>query len=169
VERARVLLAEDNIVNQHVAVGLLTRRGHTVDVVANGLEALAATAVSAYDVVLMDVQMPEMGGIEATAAIREREASTGRHLRIIALTAHSMTGDRERYLAAGMDDYLSKPIDSKRLFAAVEQLLPPPAPPPVGRQVGDRRAVRRRRDATTARQRPADRRGHATVSRRLPG
>ena len=124
VERARVLLAEDNIVNQHVAVGLLTRRGHTVDVVANGLEALAATAISSYDVVLMDVQMPEMGGIEATAAIREREASTGRHLRIVALTAHSMTGDRERYLAAGMDDYLSKPIDSKRLFAAVELRKP---------------------------------------------
>jgi CheY-like chemotaxis protein/HPt (histidine-containing phosphotransfer) domain-containing protein len=124
VERARILLAEDNIVNQHVAVGLLTRRGHTVDVVANGLEALAATAVSSYDVVLMDVQMPEMGGIEATAAIREREASTGSHLRIIALTAHSMTGDRERYLAAGMDDYLSKPIDSTRLFAAVELRKP---------------------------------------------
>ncbi|MEO8259837.1 MAG: response regulator [Acidobacteriota bacterium] len=124
VERAHILLAEDNLVNQHVAVGLLTRRGHTVDVVANGLEAVAATALIAYDLVLMDVQMPEMGGIEATAAIRKREGSTGPRLRIVALTAHAMTGDRERYLAAGMDDYLSKPIDSVRLFAAVERQPP---------------------------------------------
>jgi CheY-like chemotaxis protein/anti-sigma regulatory factor (Ser/Thr protein kinase) len=123
---ARVLLAEDNIVNQAVAVGLLARRGHTVDVVTNGLEALAALASKAYDVVLMDVQMPEMGGIEATRRIREREASTGGHTRIVALTAHAMTGDRERYLEAGMDGYLSKPIDPSALFAAVE-VRPPPS------------------------------------------
>ena len=118
---AHVLLAEDNIVNQRVAVGLLTRRGHTVDVVANGLEALAAMALRSFDVVLMDVQMPEMGGVEATRAIREREAATGRHTRIVAVTAHAMAGDRERYLAAGMDGYLSKPIDPNALFAVVEQ------------------------------------------------
>jgi signal transduction histidine kinase/CheY-like chemotaxis protein len=120
VVRVRVLLAEDNLVNQAVAVGLLARRGHTVDVVTNGLEALAALTSKAYDVVLMDVQMPEMGGIEATRCIREREASSGDHTRIVALTAHAMTGDRERYLEAGMDGYLSKPIDPSALFAAVE-------------------------------------------------
>jgi two-component system sensor histidine kinase/response regulator len=118
---ARILLAEDNIVNQRVAVGLLTRRGHTVDVVGNGLEALAAMVLCSYDVVLMDVQMPEMGGIEATRAIRAREASTGCHTRIVALTAHAMAGDRERYLGAGMDGYLAKPVDPGTLFAAVEQ------------------------------------------------
>src|SRR6185312_12628885 len=123
---ARILLAEDNIVNQRVAVGLLTRRGHTVDVVTNGVEALAALAASSYDLVLMDIQMPEMGGIEATRMIREREASTGRHTRIVAMTAHAMAGDRERYLAAGMDGYLSKPIDPHTLFAAVD--VRPPAP-----------------------------------------
>ena len=116
----RILLAEDNIVNQRVAVRVLTRRGHTVDVANNGLEALAALASSSYDVVLMDIQMPEMGGIEATRAIREREASTGRHTRIVAMTAHALAGDRERYLACGMDGYLPKPIDRHNLFAAVE-------------------------------------------------
>jgi signal transduction histidine kinase/CheY-like chemotaxis protein/HPt (histidine-containing phosphotransfer) domain-containing protein len=139
VRRAHILLAEDNVVNQRVAVGLLTRRGHSVDVVANGLEALAALASSRYDVVLMDIQMPEMGGIEATRAIREREASTGRHMRIVAMTAHAMAGDRDRYLAAGMDEYLSKPVDRNALFAAVEpfplavrsrgESRPPPSAP----------------------------------------
>jgi CheY-like chemotaxis protein/HPt (histidine-containing phosphotransfer) domain-containing protein len=124
VQPARILLAEDNIVNQRVAVGLLTRRGHTVDVVNNGVEALAALAASSYDLVLMDIQMPEMGGIEATRAIREREVSSGRHTRIVAMTAHAMAGDRERYLASGMDGYLSKPIDPRALFAAVELLSP---------------------------------------------
>jgi signal transduction histidine kinase/CheY-like chemotaxis protein len=122
--RARILLAEDNIVNQRVAVGLLTRRGHTVNVVNNGLEALAALESSTYDVVLMDIQMPEMGGIEATRAIRERDKMTGRHTRVVAMTAHNMAGDRERYLASGMDGYLSKPIDPGTLFAAVELQQP---------------------------------------------
>jgi CheY-like chemotaxis protein len=120
VAPARILLAEDNTVNQRVAVGLLTRRGHKVDVVSNGLEALAALVSGSYDVVLMDVQMPEMGGIEATRVIREREALTGRHTRIVAVTAHAMAGDRDRFLGAGMDGYLSKPIDPTMLFAAVE-------------------------------------------------
>jgi two-component system sensor histidine kinase/response regulator len=93
-------------------------------VVTNGIEALAALGSSSYDVVLMDVQMPEMGGIEATRIIREREAATGHHTRIVALTAHAMAGDRERYLGAGMDGYLSKPIDPGTLFAAVEQRQP---------------------------------------------
>jgi CheY-like chemotaxis protein len=118
---ARILLVEDNLVNQRVAVGLLTRRGHSVHVANNGIEALAALDSSPFDVVLMDIQMPEMGGIDATRAIRTREAPTGRHTRIVAMTAHAMKGDREQYLAAGMDGYLSKPVDPAALFAAVEQ------------------------------------------------
>lgn len=116
----RILLAEDNVVNQRVAVGLLVKRGHQVTVVNNGVEALAAFDRQELDVVLMDVQMPEMGGFEATATIRERERQRGRHMRIIAMTAHAMTGDRERCLSAGMDGYLSKPIDPNMLYATLE-------------------------------------------------
>ncbi len=133
--RLRILLAEDNIVNQRVAVGLLTKRGHEVIAVANGVEALAALDRESFDAVLMDIQMPEMGGIEATARIRERERERGGHVRIVALTAHVMSGDRERYLAAGMDGYLAKPIDRLALFAAVEDdsgILAAPASPPAG-------------------------------------
>jgi CheY-like chemotaxis protein len=115
-----VLLAEDNIVNQRVAVGLLTRRGHDITVANNGLEALAELERGSFDVVLMDVQMPEMGGLDATAAIRQREIVNGGHIRIVAMTAHAMKGDRERCLAAGMDGYLSKPIDPALLYAALE-------------------------------------------------
>ena len=116
----RVLLAEDNIVNQRVAVGLLTKRGHSVTVTSNGIEAVAALERDAFDVVLMDIQMPEMGGFEATAEIRTRERQSGGHTRIVAMTAHAMNGDRERCLSAGMDGYLSKPIDPVMLYAAVE-------------------------------------------------
>jgi two-component system sensor histidine kinase/response regulator len=115
--RHAVLLAEDNLVNQRVAVGLLSKRGHDVTVVGTGQAAIEAVARRAFDVVLMDVQMPEMGGFEATAIIRERERETGGHLRIVAMTAHAMKGDRERCLDAGMDDYLTKPIDPQALFA----------------------------------------------------
>jgi len=117
----RLLLAEDNVVNQRVAVGLLSKRGHQVTVVTNGREALDAIERDRFDLVLMDVQMPEMGGLEATIAIRERERTSGGHLRIVAMTAHAMTGDRERCYAAGMDGYLSKPIDPQRLYAVVEE------------------------------------------------
>jgi CheY-like chemotaxis protein len=120
IRPARILLAEDNLVNQRVAVGLLTRRGHTVVVANNGVEALAALEAEAFDLVLMDVQMPEMGGLEATAVIRERERTSGGHLRIIAMTAHAMTGDRERCLEGGMDGYLAKPINQALLFDIVE-------------------------------------------------
>jgi two-component system sensor histidine kinase/response regulator len=134
---AKVLLAEDNIVNQRVAVGLLTRRGHHVTVTSNGLEALAALERESFDIVLMDVQMPELGGLEATAEIRARERRTGGRAYIVAMTAHAMSGDRERFLAAGMDGYLSKPIDPDMLFAVVEQdrtgLSAAPAPEPVDR------------------------------------
>jgi CheY-like chemotaxis protein len=122
-----VLLAEDNVVNQLVAVKLLTKRGHTVTVANNGHEALAALERETFGLVLMDVQMPGMSGLEATAAIRLREQASGAHQRIVAMTAHAMTGDRERCVAAGMDGYLSKPVDRTLLFAAVEQ--DDPAPP----------------------------------------
>jgi PAS domain S-box-containing protein len=116
-----VLVAEDNIVNQRVATGLLAKRGHTITIVSNGQEALDIIARRLFDVVLMDVQMPLMGGFEATEILRQREAGTGRHQRVIAMTAHAMSGDRERCLAAGMDGYLSKPIDQRSLYAAVEE------------------------------------------------
>ena len=120
IRPASVLVAEDNVVNQRVVIGLLSRRGHRVVMVSNGEEAVAATERETFDIVLMDVQMPGMGGFEATAAIRARERETGQHVRIVAMTAHAMNGDRERCLAAGMDGYLSKPIDSRLLFDSVE-------------------------------------------------
>jgi PAS domain S-box-containing protein len=119
--KARILVAEDNLVNQRVAAALLTRRGHAVTVVNNGREAVDALQREPFDLVLMDVQMPEMDGFEATAAIREMERDTGRRVRIVAMTAHAMSGDREHCLAAGMDDYLSKPIDQRSLYDVVEQ------------------------------------------------
>jgi signal transduction histidine kinase/CheY-like chemotaxis protein len=117
----RVLLAEDNPVNEKVAVGLLTRRGHHVTVVSNGLDAVQRLANESFDVVLMDLQMPGMGGLEATTRIRAHERDSGRHTPIIAMTAHAMRGDRERCIAAGMDGYLSKPVDKNALYDAVEQ------------------------------------------------
>ncbi|MDP2321710.1 MAG: response regulator [Acidobacteriota bacterium] len=129
--RARVLLVEDNIVNQRVAAGLLTRRGHHVTVAWDGREALERLEREAFDLVLMDLQMPVLGGLDATIALRLRERETGSHVRVVAMTAHAMSGDRERCLAAGMDGYLSKPIDPAALFAVVEQAgLGPAAAPP---------------------------------------
>ena len=113
-----MLLAEDNIVNQRVAVGLLSQRGHHVTVANNGREALEAMERETFDLVLMDIQMPEMSGLEATAAIRELERQPAA-TRIVAMTAFAMHGDRELCLAAGMDGYLSKPVDRKR--AVVEE------------------------------------------------
>ena len=131
VRVVRVLVAEDNVVNQRVASGVLRRRGHEVTVVGDGLQAVAAVAGQTFDVVLMDVQMPNMDGFEATAAIRAGEAVSGGHLRIIAMTAHAMTGDRDRCLRAGMDGYVSKPFDVRLLCAVVEQeeAAPSLAPP----------------------------------------
>jgi len=119
----RVLLAEDSLVNQKLAVGLLQSHGHTVVVANNGVEAVALHRAQPFDLVLMDVQMPEMDGLEATAAIREREKSTGQHTPIVAMTAHAMKGDRQRCLEAGMDSYISKPIRSVDLFATIEEAL----------------------------------------------
>jgi CheY-like chemotaxis protein len=121
VRAAKILLAEDNLVNQRVAVGLLTKRGHNVSVANNGREAIELLEREPFDLVLMDVQMPEMGGFEATAAIRAREAHTSTRTRIVAMTAHAMSGDRERCLAAGMDGYLAKPINQALLFDVVER------------------------------------------------
>jgi CheY-like chemotaxis protein len=116
----RILVAEDNAVNQKLASRLIEKRGHSAVVVSNGREALEWLEKQTFDLVLMDVQMPDMDGFEAAAAIRKRENATGTHLQIIAMTAHAMTGDRERCLAAGMDGYLSKPIRAKELFEAIE-------------------------------------------------
>ena len=115
--KLRLLLAEDNVINQKVAVGMLEAAGHEITVVNNGQEAVAALEQQPVDAILMDVQMPEMDGLQATAMIREREKTTGRHTPIIALTAHAMKGDQERCLAAGMDDYVSKPIRPEELLA----------------------------------------------------
>ncbi len=115
-----VLVAEDNPVNQLLAVRLLEKRGHSVVVAANGQKALAALGRQSFDVVLMDVQMPGIDGFQATAAIREMEKATGKHLRIIAMTAHAMEGDRDKCLAAGMDGYIPKPIQAKEMLDAIE-------------------------------------------------
>ena len=120
----RVLLAEDNRVNQKLASRLMEKRGHRVVVAENGREALEALEKQTFDLVVMDVSMPEMDGFEAAAAIRAREKGNGSHLPIIAMTALAMKGDRERCLAAGMDGYVSKPVQSKELFQAIESLLP---------------------------------------------
>ena len=126
-ERAlKLLLAEDNPVNQRLALRLLEKRGHQVRVVSNGRQALAALERESFDAVLMDVQMPEMDGFEATAAIRLREQSQGTHVPIVAMTAHAMKGDRERCLASGMDGYVPKPLVAEALYAAVEGAAPVP-------------------------------------------
>jgi CheY-like chemotaxis protein len=117
--KVRVLLAEDNKVNQMLALTLLKKRGYDVAVADNGRQAVDLVQRSEFDVVLMDVQMPELDGFEATAVLRAAEAETAKRLPIIAVTAHAMEGDRQRCLAAGMDDYISKPIDPDKLEAAI--------------------------------------------------
>jgi PAS domain S-box-containing protein len=165
--RLRILLTEDNVINQKLAVALLQKQGHTVQVAGNGREALAALGMESpgsgaagasgdggaapaeppFDVVFMDVQMPEMDGFQATAHIRAAEAGTGRHLPVIAMTAYAMKGDREKCLAAGMDAYVSKPIQPEELLRTLADLLPDAgdaveaageeAPPPAAGPPGD--------------------------------
>ena len=131
----RILLAEDSPVNQRVASRLLEKRGHRVQVVTNGREALAVLERETFDLVFMDIQMPEIDGLEATTEIRNKERGSPLHLPVIALTAHAMKGDRERCLAAGMDGYLSKPIRSQELdeildrYAARRAETPHPTEP----------------------------------------
>ncbi len=123
VSGLRVLLAEDNVVNQTLVIRLMEKRGHSVETVANGKQALDALKGDVFDLVLMDVQMPEMDGFAATAAIRREEESTGRHLPIVALTAHALKEDAARCLVAGMDGYVAKPIEPSRLFAAIDEAI----------------------------------------------
>jgi signal transduction histidine kinase/DNA-binding response OmpR family regulator len=123
--KLRILLAEDNAVNQKLTTRLIEKRGHTVRVAVDGEMALAELSNRQFDLVIMDVQMPGMGGFETTRAIRETEKTTGRHIPIIAMTAHAMKGDKERCLAEGMDAYLSKPINGQVLCSMIEELCPP--------------------------------------------
>jgi signal transduction histidine kinase/ligand-binding sensor domain-containing protein/CheY-like chemotaxis protein len=123
MKELRILLAEDNKINQLLTLRLLEERGHTVTIVGNGRDALDALARERFDMVLMDVQMPAMGGLEATKAIRAQERESGSRLPIIAMTANAMKGDRERCLEAGMDGYVSKPVEAQKLYAEIERII----------------------------------------------
>jgi len=125
--RFRILLAEDNGVNQTLAVRLLEKRGYVVSVAGDGLAAVEALKNGEYDLVLMDIQMPGMDGFEATAAIRAKEKLSGGRIPIVAMTAHAIKGDEEKCLAAGMDGYVSKPIQTVELFSVIERMLNPRA------------------------------------------
>jgi len=125
----RILVAEDLPANQNVLLSLLRKKGCVAEAVGNGREALAALEAQAFDAVLMDVQMPEMDGIEATAAIRAKEKVSGIHVPVIAVTAHAMPGDREHCLDAGMDAYLAKPVRSQELFDAIQHVTAPARAP----------------------------------------
>jgi CheY-like chemotaxis protein/HPt (histidine-containing phosphotransfer) domain-containing protein len=119
----RILLAEDNIVNQKVALNILGKFGYRVDAVIDGIEALQSLDKTQYDIVLMDVQMPEMDGLTATKIIREKERQNGKHIPIIALTAYAMKGDKEQCIEAGMDDYISKPFNPKMLQQIIDKFI----------------------------------------------
>ncbi len=123
VSPLRVLLAEDSLMNQRLAVALLEKEGHHVEVAKNGRQVLEMLDRGSFDVILMDVEMPELDGYAATEQIRQREAGTGQHIPIIAMTAHAMKGDRERCLAAGMDDYIAKPIRGLQLMELLQRVL----------------------------------------------
>jgi len=123
MHRIRILVAEDNAINQTLAVRLLEKRGYSVSVAPDGQAAVEAFQAGGFELVLMDIQMPGMDGFEATAAIREREKLTGGHIPIVAMTAHALVGDQERCLASGMDGYVSKPIRTSELFAVIEKML----------------------------------------------
>ena len=127
--RAHILLAEDNLTNQKLAVQLLRKKGYSVVVAGDGMQAIEEFRHQRFDAVLMDIQMPQLGGYDATAAIREMEKHTGERTPIIALTAHAMIGDRERCLEAGMDDYLAKPIRAQELFGKIEKWVSLPDSP----------------------------------------
>ena len=121
--KPKILLAEDNAINQAIAARMLERQGCSVAIANNGREAVTAVKNSAFDLVLMDIQMPEMDGLEATIKIRENEVASHRRIPIIAMTAHAMKGDEEMCVAAGMDGYLTKPVQSKKLFEVIYRAL----------------------------------------------
>jgi two-component system sensor histidine kinase/response regulator len=121
--RLRILLAEDNAVNRLLAVRLLEKKGHSVTVACDGRQAVDALARERFDLALLDIQMPELDGFEVTAAVRAQEEGTGRRLPLVALTAHAMQGDRERCLAAGMDGYVTKPIQMEQLAKVMADVL----------------------------------------------
>ena len=131
------LVVEDNPVNQRVIAGLLKKQGCRVTVAASGEDAIACATRERFDLILMDIQMPGMSGIETTAILRSREAGSGGHCPIVALTANAMKGDREKYIAAGMDDYLSKPIRSDELYRVLRRFTPCAAPEQAGNAVVD--------------------------------
>jgi CheY-like chemotaxis protein len=140
--KLRILVAEDGMVNQRLAVSMLQKMGHTVMIAGSGKEALDIYEQNPFEVIFMDVQMPEMNGLEATRRIRSMEKGSASHIPIIAMTAQAMSGDRERCLAAGMDDYVDKPVSSKTLAAALERIIAsssrhkhrtPEAPPSIHR------------------------------------
>ena len=140
--RLHVLLAEDNQINRKLAATLLERRGHRVTIATNGRDAVAAIEREPFDVALMDVQMPDVGGFEATSQIRAAERAAGGHLPIVAMTAHAMKGDREQCLAAGMDEYITKPLDARLLYDIVERVASgdtvPASPPPSAPEIPER-------------------------------
>jgi len=119
---SKILLVEDNLVNQEVASGMLVSRGYEVNIANNGAEAITSIMRETYDIILMDVQMPVMNGYEASLKIREMERDSESHIRIIGLTANAMSGDREKCLQAGMDDYITKPVHMKDLINAIEKI-----------------------------------------------
>jgi two-component system, sensor histidine kinase and response regulator len=120
--RMRILVADDNEINRSVATRMLRRKGHRVQTAVNGREAVQAYGREVFDLILMDVQMPELDGFDATAQIRALEKQTGRRVGIVAMTAHAMTGDRERCLAAGMDGYVAKPVDKGRVVCCSDKV-----------------------------------------------
>jgi signal transduction histidine kinase/DNA-binding response OmpR family regulator len=128
----RILLAEDNVFNQKVAIGLLSRMGHNVTVANNGLEAVELYSKNSFDLVFMDVQMPEMDGFRATELLRQQQEKSGVHVPIVAMTAHAMQGDRERCVAGGMHDYISKPIGRRELAEVIARNCTPADPGPLG-------------------------------------
>ena len=118
-----ILLAEDNVINQKLAVRLLEKNGHRVEVAADGIIVVEKWLKGGFDLILMDVQMPNLDGFEATGRIREREQKSGAHIPIIAMTAHAMKGDREKCLSAGMDEYIAKPLKAEAMFETIDQVM----------------------------------------------